>query len=174
MKKVKPTKMLRVRLDDVPDGVVFTHNGIRYIKLTANRGYGEGVFATTLYPSCTLPSNCKEFGEKSLEERAVEAFIDKICFTTHGDIITYGVADADDYRAYAEILREHIKDCWYIDIGVEDSLNEGEYFYVDEFGNMEKGNEYDENTDGVSRILGLRAVYWFEPKSEVLIKAEKE
>lgn len=174
MRKVKPVKMLRVTLDDVPSGSIFTHNGIKYIKLASDRGYGRGVFATTLYPSCTLPTNTNYLNGKSLEERVVEAFIENICFTTHPNIITYGVADADDYRIYYDILREHIKDCWYVDVGVEDNLNEGEYFYVDKFGSLEKGNEYTEKEDGVSRIIGLRAMYWFEHESEVLIEAEKK
>ena len=61
-----------------------------------------------------------------------------------------------------------------MDIGAEDNLNEGEYFYVDKFGSLEKGNEYTEKEDGVSIIIGLRAMYWFEHESEVLIEAEKK
>ena len=174
MRKVKPTKMLRTRLNQVADGSIFTHNGIRYIRLSSDHEYGRGVFATTLYPSCTLPSNCMGVYGRSLEERIVDAFIDNVCFTTHPDIITYGVADADDYRNYIDFLRPHINDCWYVDMGVEDSLEEGEYFYVDEFGNLEKGNECDEQIDSVVRTIGLRAMYWFEPKAEVLIPAEKK
>lgn len=174
MRRVKPTEMLKAHLNQIPDGAIFTHNGVRYIKLSSDRGYGRGVFVTTLLPSCTLPSNCMGVYGRSLEERIVEAFIDNICFTTHPDVITYGVADADDYRAYADILRNHIKDCWYVDMGVEDSLKEGEYFYIDEFGNLEKGNEMDEKIDSVVRTIGLRAMYWFDPESVVLVPAGKD
>ena len=65
-------------------------------------------------------------------------------------------------------------DVWYVDNGVDDSLSDGEYFYVDEDCNLNKGNEYDEREDGVSRRLGLRALYSIDPDAIVTIKVNQK
>ena len=80
--------------------------------------------------------------------------------------------DADDLRLFGSVMENHIKDIWYVDNGVDDSLSDGEYFYVDEDCNLNKGNEYDEREDGVSRRLGLRALYSIDPDAIVTIKVD--
>ena len=70
-------------------------------------------------------------------------------------------------------MQHHIKDTWYVDMGIEDTLNEGEYFYIDEFCTLCKSNEYDEKADGVSRRIGVRAFYAIDPDAEVFVFVEK-
>ena len=78
--------------------------------------------------------------------------------------------DADDVRKYGHILAPHIEDRWYVDMGVEDLLREGEYFFVDT-GSVCKGNEYRERAEGFSKLVGIRAFYAIDENAIVTIEA---
>jgi hypothetical protein len=175
-KIVRPIRVRKMPLEDVPVGSLFRLGNVRYIKLSdyddaINNMATVGVLATTLIPLCVFDSVCRgKDGNKSIEERAVTLFISATKDNENKSIITYGMPDADDYRQYGHVMRPHIKDAWYIDNGVEDLLKEGEYFYVDEFGDLCKGNDFDEREDGVSRRIGIRAFYSVDPDTIVTVQ----
>ena len=178
--KVKPVKVQRLAAEDVAIGELFTLNGVQYVKLsdyddTISCSRVVGILATTVLPLCTFDSVHCIKNKKSVENRAVDMFMSAIAdIECDGNIITYGMPDADDLRQFGSVMEHYIKDVWYVDNGVNDSLSDGEYFYVDEDCNLNKGNEYDEREDGVSRRLGLRALYSIDPDAIVTIKVNQK
>lgn len=171
---VRPIKVKRVPLEDVPVGDTFALGGVRYLKLSDydSEVYENmscvGVTATTILPLCEFDSVYQGESKKSIEERAVCMFM--AATADHDNhIITYGMPDTDDYRKYAQIIAPYIKGVWYVDNGFE-AVHGDEYFYVDEFCNLQKGNEYDERADGVSRRIGVRAFYAIDPNALVTVR----
>lgn len=174
---VRPVKVKKAFLGDVPVGSLFTMDGVRYVKLSDfNEDLGEhvycaGVLATTLLPLCEFDSVYQSGNsKKSIEERAVCMFMAATANDHSNDIITYGFFDVDDFRRFGPAMYPHIKDVWYVDNGIHDALSAGEYFFVDEFCNLCKGNEFAEKEDGVSRRIGVRALYTIEADAIVTVR----
>ena len=177
---VKPVKAKKVRAADVPIGSLFALNGVRYVKLAEeNRNNPDlticGVLATTVLPLCEFDSVYHKDGNKCIEERAVCMFM---AGTTgagvdNDGIVNCGMPDTDDFRQYGHVMRPHIKDTWYVDMGAADVIYAGEYFFVDEFCILQKSNEYTEKRDSVSRRLGVRAFCAIDPNAVVTVCAEK-
>ena len=175
-KKVYPIKVRMMLAEDVPVGKVFTMNGVKYIKLSDDDGAvshmtNVGVLATTVYPLDVFNSlDPKNTDNKTVEERAVEVFMAKTKDMDKDDIITYCMPDADNYRLYYRIMYPVIKGRWYVDNGVEDVLNHGDYLYIDEFCELHRYNEYVDGANSISRQIGVRAFYAIDPDALVTVR----
>lgn len=179
---VKPVRVKKMRVADVPIGALFALDGVRYVKLAEKNENNadltrSGVLATTILPLCECDSVYHGKSEKTLQERVSCMFLAATTgFSMCDDgIVNYGVPDTDDFRRFGHIMYPHIKDAWYLAMGVDDAPSfeehfyKGEYFYVDEFGNLCEGNEYDEKEDGVFRRLSLRVLFAIDPDREVTV-----
>ena len=167
--KVKPVKMEEISLSHVMVGDIFTFNGKKFIKLAESDNL-DCVPAITLLPVEYIDITKNQ--NESVEQRAVAEYVKFVQSHKHGDIAFCYMPDADMYRKYSAAIKPHMKayisEAWYVDNGENDSLSAGEFYYIDNIGDLHKATEKKLSTMNFD-MLGVIVLYSIEQCAKVFI-----
>lgn len=165
--KVKPAVVISVPMYDVDIGEVFSYKGIHYIKVDEGEEY-DGVTAIMLNPVAQVKVNSPK---ASVEQLAFARYIRFRTSHKSTDIIDFELPNTDFCKEYAYIFKQHFNDEWYVDNGDSDNLYKDEFFYVNRFSELKKGKPDNTNPLNTIEKIGVRVVCFFEPYTEVFVKA---